>query len=163
MLILHQLCAGQWWAETDKICPQGLPKRTCGGPGCPWREQHGVNVRVASGTLCPRQTLERIQEVLLQHSLPPLLCPFQCLVSLVHRCPGPGGRGHAAQLHRAGSDHLRNSRRYHPVCQADLCGHAGGIVSASVLVASLPSLQAAWGFLVLVTTKALVLWGPEVS
>ena len=57
--------------------------------------------------------------------------PLQCLISAVHRCPGPGGRGHAAQLHGAGSDHLGDPRRHHPVRQADLCGHAGGTVWAS--------------------------------
>lgn len=46
----------------------------------------------------------------------------------VHRGPGSGGRGHAAQLHRTCSDNLWNPRSHHPVCQTNLCGHAGGRV-----------------------------------
>lgn len=44
----------------------------------------------------------------------------------VHRSAGPGRRRHAAQLHRAGGDHLRGARGHHPVCQTDMCGDAGG-------------------------------------
>ena len=63
---------------------------------------------------------------------PPQQGPIQHPVSPVHRCPGPGGRGHAAQLHGAGSDHLGDPGRHHPMCQADLCGHAGGTVCLQV-------------------------------
>ena len=56
--------------------------------------------------------------------------PFQCPLSPVHRCPGAGGWGHAAQLHGASSDHLGDPRCHHPVRQADLCGHAGGTICA---------------------------------
>lgn len=61
-------------------------------------------------------------------------CRRLLIVSLmspaVHRRPGPGGGRHAAQLHGACSDNLRHPRSHHPVCQADLRGHAGGRVSA---------------------------------
>lgn len=89
------------------------------------------------GVMCCTLDMMRLENpgALLQHRPPPppppLPFPFQCLVSAVHRCPGPGGRGHAAQLHRAGGDHLGDPRRHHPVRQADLCGHAGGTVWAS--------------------------------
>ncbi|XP_042350046.1 poly(rC)-binding protein 4 isoform X5 [Plectropomus leopardus] len=49
----------------------------------------------------------------------------QCGSLIVHRGPGSGGRRHAAQLHRTCSDNLWNPRSHHPVCQTDLCGHAG--------------------------------------
>lgn len=54
---------------------------------------------------------------------------WQCLCPVsaeVHRSPGAGGRGHAAQLDGACGDHIRHSRRHHPVCEADLRGDAGG-------------------------------------
>lgn len=56
------------------------------------------------------------------------ISPSSLFLSPVHRCSGPSGGGHAAQLHRAGSDNLGDTRRYYPVCQTDLCGDAGGTV-----------------------------------
>lgn len=75
---------------------------------------------------------------------PPQQGPIQHPVSPVHRCPGPGGRGHAAQLHRAGSDHLGDPGRHHPVCQADLCGHAGGTVCLQVWAPRPPAPHYTW-------------------
>lgn len=56
------------------------------------------------------------------------ISPSSLFLSAVHRCSGPSGGGHAAQLHGAGGDNLGDTRRYYPVCQTDLCGDAGGTV-----------------------------------
>lgn len=56
------------------------------------------------------------------------ISPSSLFLSPVHRCSGPSGRGHAAQLHGAGGDNLGDTRRNYPVCQTDLCGDAGGTV-----------------------------------
>lgn len=44
----------------------------------------------------------------------------------VDRCSGTSGRRHAPQLHRASHHHRRHYPVNNWVCQADLCGHAGG-------------------------------------
>lgn len=49
-------------------------------------------------------------------------------LSPVHRSSGASGRGHATQLHRARCDNLGHPGRHHPVCQTDMCCHAGGTV-----------------------------------
>lgn len=56
------------------------------------------------------------------------ISPSSLFLSPVHRCSGPSGGGHAAQLHGAGGDNLGDTRRDYPVCQTDLCGDAGGTV-----------------------------------
>lgn len=53
-------------------------------------------------------------------------------LSPVHRSSGASGRGHAAQLHRACCDNLGHPGCHHPVCQTDMCGHAGGTVQKPV-------------------------------
>lgn len=44
----------------------------------------------------------------------------------VHRSPGASGGGHAAKLDRACSDYIGHPRCHHPVCEANMRGHAGG-------------------------------------
>lgn len=44
----------------------------------------------------------------------------------VHRSPGASSRGYAAKLNGACSHYIRHSRCYHPVCETDMRGHAGG-------------------------------------
>eukprot|EP00075_Anas_platyrhynchos_P018358 XP_027307611.1 uncharacterized protein LOC101789676 isoform X3 [Anas platyrhynchos] len=43
----------------------------------------------------------------------------------VHRSPGASGGGHAAKLDRACSDYIGHPRCHHPVCEANMRGHAG--------------------------------------
>lgn len=44
----------------------------------------------------------------------------------VNRCSGTSGGRHAPQFHRASHHHCRHDPVDNWVCQADLCGHAGG-------------------------------------